>query len=211
MYIRGTIADYVADASSNKPAPGGGSISAMVAVLGTTMGSMAGNFTVGKKKFADVETEVSGMLDRLEQLRTELLSLVDEDVTAYSGIGKAYGMPRKTDEEKAARRAEIQKALVVAMDVPFRIMEACSEVMKLLAWLVDVANPNLISDVGVSAIVTDAGLRAAKLNVEINLAGLKDDEMVGRTDERISELADESAAVHDEVLLKVQRGIRGDG
>ncbi len=211
MYREGTIADYVADASSNKPAPGGGSISAMVAVLGTTMGSMAGNFTVGKKKFADVEAEVGGMLDRLEQLRTELLSLVDEDVTAYTGIGKAYGMPRKTDEEKAARRAEIQKALVVAMDVPLRIMDACSEVMKLLAGLVDVANPNLISDVGVSAIVTEAGLRSAKLNVEINLAGLKDRQMVQETTGRISELADKSAAVHDEVLRKVQRGIKGDG
>jgi len=209
MYRDGSIADYIADASSNKPAPGGGSISAMVSALGTTMGSMAANFTVGRKKFAQVASEVKGILDGLERLRSELLVLVDEDVKAYGVVSQAYGMPRQSDDEKAARADAIQKALVVAMDVPLRIMDACGEVLRLLAGLVDIANPNLISDVGVSAIVTEAGLRAAKLNVEINLAGLKDTDVVRETAGRIDALSRETTRLHDDVLVKVQRKISG--
>ena len=209
MYRDGSIADYIADASSNKPAPGGGSISAMVSVLGTTMGSMAGNFTVGRKKFAKVEPEVKRILDALELLRAELLALVDEDVKAYGVVSRAYGMPRQSDDEKAERAGAIQKALVVAMDVPLRIMEACGKVLRLLTGLVDIANPNLVSDVGVSAIVTEAGLRAAKLNVEINLAGLKDANLVAETAERIETLSQETTRLHDDVLVKVERVING--
>ena len=209
MYREGTIADYVADAASSKPAPGGGSISAMVAALGTTMGSMAGNFTVGKKKYAAVEGEVKDILSRLDELRNELLRLVDEDVEAYGVVSSAYGMPRESDEEKVARKEAIQKALVVAMAVPLRIMEIGGEVMKVLGRLVEIANRNLISDVGVSAIAVEAGIRAARLNVEINLAGLKDDEKVQETTGRIASLSHEAATLHDEVLGKVKQGIGG--
>jgi len=173
------------------------------------MGSMAGNFTVGRKKYAGVEEQVRRILSELETLRAELLELVDEDVEAYGVVGKAYRLPRTSEEEKKHRRAEIQKALVVAMDVPLRIMRACQKVLALLAELVDVANPNLISDVGVSAIVTEAALRAAKLNVEINLAGLADAGTVRERTDEIESLACEAAGLCDEVTGKVERGIRG--
>jgi len=206
MYRDGTLADYIADAASGKPAPGGGSIAAMVAVLGTTMGSMAANFTLGRKKFESVQPRVARILADLDARRQELLLLVDEDVAAYSVVGQAYALPRDTDPQKAVRRRSIQDALKRAMDVPLRTMNASWAALEALDELVDIANPNLLSDVAVAAVVLEAGLRAAQLNVEVNLADLKDDVLVAETRSRIQQLAARAAAVHDSVLNRARKG-----
>ena len=112
MYRDGTIRKYLDDAAAGIPAPGGGSVSALAGALATTMGSMAANFTVGKKKFLDVEPRVREILTKLDGLRERLLELVDEDVKAYGVVSAAYGMPKETSEEKTARSAKIQEALV---------------------------------------------------------------------------------------------------
>lgn len=208
-YRDGTIRKYLDDAAAGIPAPGGGSVSALAGALATTMGSMAANFTVGKKKFAAVEPQVKALLARLDALREELLVLVDEDVASYRVVSAAYGMPKETPEEKSARTAAIQKALVVAMGAPLRTMRACAEVMRTLAALADLANPNLISDVGVSAILAEAALRGAELNVDINLASLADAELVARTRSEVDALASESGVLLVGVVAKVMQTISG--
>jgi len=209
MYLTGTIEQYLNDAASSKPAPGGGSVSALAGALGTAMGSMAANFTVGKKKFADVEPRVKELLASLAKEQAALLQLMDEDVTAYSTVSKAYGMSRETDDQKKERRAAIQKALVVAMDVPLRIIRSCSSVFAVLSELVDIANPNLISDVGVSAILAQAALEGGKLNVEINIASLKDQDLVSITRTEIDTASSDAARQHDEILQKVRAAVNG--
>jgi formiminotetrahydrofolate cyclodeaminase len=208
-YRDGTIRKYLDDSAAGIPAPGGGSVSALAGALATTMGSMAANFTVGKKRFAAVEPQVKVLLARLDALREELLVLTDEDAASYGVVSAAYGMPKETPEEKSARSAKIQEALVVAMGAPLRTMRACSEVMRTLAALVDLANPNLISDVGVSAILAEAAVRGAKLNVDINLASLADAELVARTRSEADALAAESARLLAEVMGKVSSKIGG--
>lgn len=206
-YVDGTIRKYMDDAASGAPTPGGGSASALAAALGVSMGRMAANFTVGKKKFADVEDRVRAILAELHQAQEELMRLVDEDVRAYGTVSAAYGMPRGTPEEKRSRTAAVQDALRTAMDAPLRAVRACGPVVERLTELVDIANPNLISDVGVSAILAEAALRGAKLNVEINLSFLKDEALVSKTRAEINNIACRAKQQADEVIRKVAKAI----
>lgn len=209
MYLDGSIRQYLDDAASNKSAPGGGSVSAAAGALGASMASMACNFTVGKKKFADVEEQVKEILALCEENRNKLLALMDADVSEYSKVTAAYGMPKDTDEQKEARRAAIQEALKAAMAVPLDAMRACSSVIASLKNLVDIANPNLISDVGVAAILCTAGLEGAKLNVEINLAYLKDEALVNQVRQEIDSTTMLARQVQAEVVEKVRRKVSG--
>ena len=203
MYRDEPIAKYLADAAAKLPAPGGGSVSALAGALGASMASMAANFTVGKKKFRDVEPQVRDLLEKFQDGMNELLGLVDRDVEAYSTVSAAYAMPKDTDEQKKARTAAIQDALKVALDAPLKTLRQCHRLVGLLDRLVETANPNLISDVGVAAILLEAALRGAKINVEINLAYLKDQDFVRQTASEIDAAAREAAATAASVIERV--------
>lgn len=208
MYSGGPIKKYLDDAASGNPTPGGGSVSALVGALGATMACMAANFTVGKKKYRDVEEECKQILGRCEQQYKTLLELTDADTSAYSHVSQAYGMPKDTPEQKAARTEAIQKALHVAMDVPLKAFRACAAVIEDLDRLADIANRNLISDVGVAALHVYAGLRGCKLNVEINLAFIKDQEFVARNQEEIDAADARAQRIADTVIDKVYAAIK---
>jgi len=203
MYRTGPIEKYLADAAAGIPAPGGGSVSALAGALGASMAAMAANFTVGKKKFAAVEPEVRAILAECEAGGRRLLELMDADVAAYSTVSAAYGMPRESDEQKAARAAAIQDALKVALAEPLAAFRQCAALVQQLDRLVETANPNLISDVGVAAILLEAALRGAKLNVEINLASLKDEALVVAIRAEIDRAAAEAACMAASVVGRV--------
>ena len=178
MYFEGKFKEYLDDLASNKPAPGGGSGAAAAGALGISLLSMVANFTIGKKKYQDVEAEIKEILSSTEKLRAKLEGLIDEDVAAYGEISAAYKMPKESDEEKKARTEAIQAALKTAMAVPLAICRNLSEAIKLCGPLLEKGNVNLVSDVGVGAELIAAGFASGLLNVEINLSGIKDSEMV---------------------------------
>jgi formiminotetrahydrofolate cyclodeaminase len=173
-YLRGTVEDYLEAASAGQPTPGGGSVSALAGALGATMAAMAGNFTVGKKKFADVEAEVNGLLEGLSAARRRLSDLAQKDTEAYAAVSEAFKMARKTDEEKAARKAAISAACREAMAVPLDAVRVCREALVATRRMAELANPNLITDVGVAAILLEAAGRGAALNVRVNLPSIRD-------------------------------------
>lgn len=208
MYSDGPIRKYLKDAASGDPTPGGGSVSAMVGALGTTMAAMSANFTIGKKKYRDVEEECKQILARCDQNYKVLLELADADTEAYGHVSAAYAMPKDTTEQKAARAEAIQKALRIAMDVPLEAFHACADVIGDLERLVDIANKNLISDVGVAALHAYAGLRGCKLNVEINLAYMKDREFAAKQQEEIDAAEARAKAIADTVVEKVCAAIK---
>jgi formiminotetrahydrofolate cyclodeaminase len=199
-YLTRPMQDYLDEAASNAPTPGGGSVSALAGALGTTMASMAANFTVGKKKFQEVEGEVKQLLGELDSAHTELLKAMQSDTEAYAEVGAAYGMPRGTDEEKAARREAIQRALKLAMRPPLEAMRSCAEALRATRRLLDIANPNLITDVGVAALLLEAAARGAHLNVAVNLKGLKDEKLVSETEGECARLLDECERLAREVV-----------
>ncbi len=170
-----TVREYTSKLASGDPTPGGGSAAALAGVLAAALGEMAGNFTVGKEKFAAVEDDVREILDRLGEQRARLIELTDEDANAYALVGAAYQMPKASDEEKAARQAAIQGALRQAAGVPLAATEACAAIIDELDELRQKGNPNLLSDVAVAAEFAMAALRCGALNVHVNLAYIKDE------------------------------------
>jgi formiminotetrahydrofolate cyclodeaminase len=180
-YRTETLETYLADASADRPTPGGGSASAAAGALGAAMACMAANFTLGRPEYEDNEPKVRELLAVCEAARQAMLAAVDEDVTAYGKVSTAYAMPRNTDEEEAARRAAVQAGLKAAMGPPMDTFRACVDCLLVLEELADVANPNLVSDVGVAAALLLGALEGASLNVEINLAYLKDEALAAST------------------------------
>lgn len=181
-----TLVDFLDALASSAPAPGGGSVAALSGALGAALVSMVCNLTLGKSKYADVQDEISVLLERSEMLRHQLTNLLEADVQAYTGVSKAYGMPRATDGEKAARSAAIQEALKGATVVPMQVAGACVNVLELCTPAAEMGNVYAVSDAGVAAVMAEGGLRSAALNVVININAIKDqafvDEMRGQLD-----------------------------
>ncbi|MEP9412512.1 MAG: cyclodeaminase/cyclohydrolase family protein [Candidatus Brocadia sp.] len=173
MYRNEPLEKYLQDASAGTSVPGGGSVAALVGALATTMTSMSANLTVGREKFKQYDSQLKKILEASEKSRETLLSLMEEDIKAYNWINNAYRLPKSTEAEKIKRSEEIQKATIFAMEVPLKTTMCCLYVLKQTRELVDIANPNLISDVGVACFLAEASFQCAKLNVEINLATIR--------------------------------------
>jgi formiminotetrahydrofolate cyclodeaminase len=169
-----TVVQFLDALASSAPAPGGGSAAALSGSLGAALVSMVCNLTLGKKKYADVQDEISALVEQSETLRHRLVDLLEADVEVYTGVSRAYKMPRKTPEEKAARSAAIQEALKEAARVPMQVAEACVQVLDLCTPAAELGNVNAVSDAGVAALLAEAGLRSAALNVIININAIKD-------------------------------------
>jgi len=179
-------------------------VAAVVGALGASMASMACNFTVGRKKYRDVEGDVSRILNAAEEARKRLLELAGLDSEAYSEVSAAYGLPRETEEEKGVRAQAIQAALKTAMEAPLETMRLCGGLLGRLLELAEKGNRNLISDVGVSAILLEAALKAALLNVEINLRYLNDSCLAGDVREEIKRLTEQAGERACETLALVR-------
>jgi len=202
MYADKPLSKYLDDTASISPSPGGGSVAALVGALGAALNSMVCNFTVGKEKYKEVEAEVSEILSKSEELRTKLTELMQADIFAYSKVSEAYKLPKKTKAQRKERTKVIQSALKEAMKVPLNVVKCCSEVLKLNQPLVEKGNPNLISDVGVSASLAWAAMESAALNVEINLAGIKDKDFCEEVRRTMDILISEGSNIKNEVWNK---------
>jgi len=142
-----------------------------------------------------------------EKSRLALLSLVDRDVQEYTKVTAAYSMLKETEEQKAARKEAIQKALKSALQVPLESFRECLNVLEQLKDLAHIGNPNLISDVGVSAILCAAGLAGARLNVDINLSSIKDEELVRTVRNEVENGLHLAKTIEAEVLAVVREKI----
>lgn len=173
-YLKGSVESYLDAAAAGQPTPGGGSASALCGALGASMAAMAANFTTGKKQFAAVEPEVRRLLETIEAARRRLQELAQKDTEAYGSVAAALKMPRATEAEKSARKAAVAVACRQAMAVPLEAMRQCRGALVAARRLAELANPNLITDVGVAALLLDAGASGASLNVAINLPSVAD-------------------------------------
>jgi formiminotetrahydrofolate cyclodeaminase len=207
MYLEGRFKEYVDDLAAKKPAPGGGSAAAAVGALGVSLLSMVANFTLGKEKYKDVEPEIREILSSSEKLRAGLEKLVDEDVVAYQKVSAAYKMAKDTEEQKKARTEAIQAALRTAMAAPLAACRSLSEAMKLCQPLLEKGNANLVSDVGVGAEFIAAGFISALLNVEINLASIKDSDLVTKLRQELSEKEKEIQIIRERVVNETKEKI----
>ncbi|HWX15194.1 MAG TPA: glutamate formimidoyltransferase [Chthoniobacterales bacterium] len=160
---------------SDSPAPGGGSVAALMGALGASLGGMVANLSAGKRGWDDKLKYFSDWAVKAQQLKDELLFLVDEDTAAFKKVIDAFALPKESAEEKAARSAAIESATKDAAEVPLKVMETAMKSYQLLSEMAEKGNPNSISDVGVGALATRACVEGAALNVRINLGQLKDE------------------------------------
>ena len=163
------ITEFLDVLASDAPAPGGGAAAAIAGAMGAGLGSMVANLTIGKEGYEGVQDFFKDKLAKTEVLRTMLTELVDLDANAFSGVIKAFGLPKGTEEEKAARSATILAEYKVATEVPMETCKACREVIDHLIDMGTKGNKNALSDIAVGALCALTGLKSAVHNVEINL------------------------------------------
>jgi len=168
----------VAVSASDAPTPGGGSVSALVGTLGVAMTAMVGNLTVGRPKFKDVEPEVKEITGAAYFIINQLEKLVAADIAAFGKFMDVYRLPKTTDEEKAKREEQMQKALKKATDTPMEIARTLLDALVITDKLAKIGNTMAISDAGVAAYVCEASLNGVLLSVDINIPMVKDEEYV---------------------------------
>lgn len=174
--------------ASGQATPGGGGAAALTASQAAALISMVVNFTIGKKKYADVEAEMRGYLARSEVLRQALLAEVDADAAAFDAVSATYTMPKETDEEKVARTAALQKALKHAAAVPYAVAEKCIDIMQMAEPVGGKGNSNVVSDAASALYLAYGALKCALVNVNINLKFIKDDAFVAEWSTKVDHI-----------------------
>ena len=163
--------------ASDAPAPGGGSAAALEGALGAALTAMVCGLTVGKKKYAEYQELAEEAQKKATDLKARFVDVMDRDTEAFNVVSAAFGMPKATDEEKAARSAAIQKGLEGCTKTPFEMMELAVETLELTASILGKSNDSAASDLGVSALSLRAAIQGAWLNVLINIGSLKNKEL----------------------------------
>ena len=168
------LKSFMDETASESPAPGGGSISSYMGALGVALGTMVANLSSHKRGWDDKWEFFSDWAEKGKEIQNHLLDLVDEDTEAFNKILEAFGLPKKSDEEKSARSVAVQEATKNAIMVPFRVMETAFSGFELIRQMVEKGNPNSITDAGVGALALRSCIKGAFLNVKINASGLTD-------------------------------------
>ena len=186
--IEQRVIDFVAATASKEPTPGGGAIAALTGATGAALAEMVANLTFGKKGYEEVQSEMEELQTKSEAIRNRMLELSQADADVFNIFMNALGLPKNTDEEKATRTAAIQQAYKDAAMVPFEIGELAYQIFDLAELASRKGNQNLITDGIIAAINARAAVKAAFLNVRINLSGIKDEAFVANVTAKMNDI-----------------------
>ena len=202
-----SVKSFLSELGSSSPAPGGGSVAALSGALGAALVSMVCHLTIGKKGYENVSDEMNEVLKKSNALKEKLTLLIDEDTNVFNNVMAAYKMPKETDEEKEKRRNAVQNALKNATNVPLDVMKQCVNVLTLAKTVSEKGNKSSVSDAGVAALMSLAGLNSAALNVEINLSGIKDEKFVSEMENEVETVTSNGERIKDEIIKTVKNKI----
>jgi len=203
-FVVKSCTEFVDVLASKAPVPGGGGASALVGAIGTALGSMVGNLTVGKKKYAAVEEDIKKILEKAEALQKELLHLVDQDAVVFEPLSKAYGIPK----EDPNREKIMEEALKNACTVPMDIMRACCRAIELHEELAEKGSALALSDVGVGVAFCKSALMGASLNVFINTKSMVDREYAASIEKEADEMLEKYCKLADSIYDSVVKRLR---
>ena len=199
-----TCQEFASLLSAKTPVPGGGGTAALVGALGSALGSMAGNMTLGRKKYAAVEADIRALLEKGDAVRTRLLELVDADAAAFEPLSRAYSIPK----EDPTRDEVLEEATKRACAAPMEALEQCAKAVELLEELLEKSSVMLISDVGCGALCCRAAMECAALNVFINTKTMTNRVVAAaleyRADELLKEYCPRASAVADAVTAQLR-------
>ena len=206
-----SVKDFLNIVDSKSPAPGGGSVSALVSALGCTLGRMVAHLTFDKKKYKELPEEeqiiFKNAFEEIDDYRKVLEELVDKDTEAYNLVMAAYKLPKENDAEKEIRKITIEKNLKLAIETPLEICKISKKTLKALKIILKYGNKNAITDLGVSAILLYSGIEGGILNVKVNLAGLDDERFKMETINQLDEILVTSKELKDEILNVVNNSL----
>ncbi len=202
-----TITDFIEVLAAKEPVPGGGGAAALAGALGVALCSMVGNYTSGKKTYADVEEDVRRMLAEAEDVRHRLTQLIDEDADAFMPLSMAYGIP-KGDPTRAS---ELERATKAAIKAPLEMMRQTCRAIELLGEMGEKGSRMLASDVACGALLCKSALESASVNVFVNTASLRDREYAksveAECDEMLAKYGPRAQACADGVIAKIREGV----
>ena len=204
-----TVEKFLSTLSSKEPVPGGGGASALAGALGNALGQMVANLTIGKKRYAQWEDEIKGLLARMETLQREFVILADLDEEVFAPLAAAYGLPAGTEEEKARKAEVMEQRLLDASYVPLEVMEKAVEMLGILDVLAVKGSRMAVSDVGVGVQFVRTALLGAVMNVYINTKSMKDREKAEELNREAEELVRNGTQAADRIYEVVLAGLRG--
>ena len=205
-----TIKEFLSVLSSKQPVPGGGGASALAGALGTALGLMVGNLTVGKKKYAQVEGDVIAMMERLTDMQREMVRLADKDGEVFAPLAAAYGLPAGTEEEKAHKERVMEENLLAASLVPVRVMELAVEVLEILEEMGEKGSVMAVSDVGVAVQFARTAVTGAVMNVYINTKSMKNRDKAGEINDRAAKALEQGTMLADRIYGSVLKRLKGN-
>lgn len=204
MLINKTVKEFVEATASSAPVPGGGSVAALGASIAAALGEMVANLTIGKKKYVEVEEEMKVISEKMGSCRQALLEYIDKDAQSFDEVMKAYGMPKDTDEEKAARSAAIQESMKDAAAVPLAVAKSTFDLMEPIKAVVLKGNSNAVTDGAVAAMMARTAVLGALYNVKINLSSINDVDFVNKVTADVVRLETEVVKIEQEILAAVK-------
>lgn len=207
--VRMNLTEFADQTASESPAPGGGSISAYAGALGASLAGMVANLSANKRGWDHLVDEFSTTAERAQEIKSELLKLVDSDTQAFNLIMEAFRLPKNTEAEKAERQKRIREATIHAMETPYRVMELSAEVLQLAEHMAQTGLKSSISDAGVAVHCALAAVHGAHLNVRINAGGLKPDDPSLEMLNRAEEIAGHAASEAQRILGYIDNWLKG--
>src|SRR5437899_3203779 len=202
--VKMDVREFCNETLSDSPAPGGGSVAALMGALGASLGRMGANLSAAKRGWDDKLEYFSDWAVKGQHLKDELLALVDEDAAAFNKVMDAFGLPKGSAEEKSVRTAAIEEATKHAAEVPLKVMETASKSYQLLSDMAEKGNSASVSDVGVGALATRACIEGAALNVRINLGQLKDEKFKSALVDKVRKISADSENQFKKISLAVE-------
>jgi len=203
MLVDKKLEEFLDELASSSPAPGGGSVSALLGALSSALTSMVCRLTENKKGYEGVRGEIKKVLEESEMLRKRVTELIDEDTEVFNEVMSAFKMPK----EDLGRPKKIQDVMKKATEVPLKTMRECYKALELTRVVADKGNVNSVSDAGVAALTANTGVLAASLNAIINLKFIKDSEFIEKTTQEVTDLTKKSSELNKEIMRIVTQKI----
>ncbi len=197
-----SVREFTEALASKTSVPGGGGASALAGSIGIALGDMVGEFTVGKKSYADVEEEMQALMRKAQELRKALLSCVEEDAKAFEPLSKAYALPKDDPQ----RDTVMEACLKAAAEVPMKILRLSCEAVSLQKEFAAKGSRLMISDAATGAAICRAAIQGAAMNVKVNTGLMKDRAYAEKLDAEVDERMQTYTKLADEVFLSVYSG-----
>ena len=199
------MAAFLEALGSNAPTPGGGAASALAGALAAALAEMVAQLTVGRPKYAAVDERVRELIERLRAARNRLVQLMGDDERAFQGVSAAYKLPKGSDDERAVRDVTVQSALRDAMQPPLAVMATLCDTLALTEEIARIGNGTVASDAGCAAILGEAAVRSAALNVLANVVLLHDEAVANDARQQVASLEALAADLQQRTMATVRQ------